>query len=257
MHEEGCSPWRLSKAKNCFIRSLKRKAKSLQEQAFLAEGVRNVESLLVAGYEVELLVTTRAFYNTHPDLFRQVTCPVYYTSSEQMDALGTLCTGSTVLAVAKRLANKPLVVKPKAYALVLDDIRDPGNLGTILRTADWYGIQKIICSTTTVDHYNPKVIQASSGSFARVNAYYTDLVAYLKQASVPIIGALLDGKSLHDQQLPDHGLLVIGNEASGISPNLLPYLQYKVRIPQYGSVGSLNAALATAIICDYWRRPRS
>jgi TrmH family RNA methyltransferase len=137
---------------------------------------------------------------------------------------------------------------------VLDDIRDPGNLGTILRIADWYGIRKLICSSSTADVYNPKVISASKGSFTRVEWYYCELNAYLKERSVPVYGAFLDGANVHTHGFEKSGYIVLGNEANGISFEVEQLVSQRITIPRFGGAESLNVGIATAIICDNLRR---
>ena len=151
--------------------------------------------------------------------------------------------------------NNAISVSDQEFVLVLDDIRDPGNLGTIIRTADWYGIHKIVASVETADFYNPKVISATMGSFTRVSIFYTDLPQYLSGIKHRIFGAFLNGKNIHEVSFAPGGLVVIGNESRGISATLNSYITDKITIPRYGEAESLNAAIATAIICDNLRRP--
>jgi TrmH family RNA methyltransferase len=140
------------------------------------------------------------------------------------------------------------------FALVLDDIRDPGNLGTILRTADWYGIRTVVASPSTADFYNPKVISATMGSFTRIGFFNEELEPFLANANGPIYGAFLDGKNVHHEKFEGGGLVVIGNESRGISQSLESSITHKITIPRYGQAESLNAAVATAILCDNIRR---
>ena len=134
----------------------------------------------------------------------------------------------------------------------MDNVRDPGNLGTVIRTADWYGIQQIVCSLETTDVYAPKVISASMGSFLRVSVAYTDLSSYLSLATVPVYGAALDrGVDLHRQPIRSAGgVILLGNESSGVRPELEPYVSEYVHIPRYGGAESLNVGVAAAVICD-------
>ncbi|MFN7330850.1 MAG: RNA methyltransferase [Bacteroidota bacterium] len=136
------------------------------------------------------------------------------------------------------------------FALLLDDIRDPGNLGTIIRTADWYGVKKIIASEETADFYNPKVVHATMGSFCRVQIFYTSLLQSLSDASQPVYGAFLDGDNVHDIEFSKSGLLVIGNEAQGISKAVEKKVTQRITIPKRGGAESLNASGATAINLD-------
>ena len=151
--------------------------------------------------------------------------------------------------------------QPDDLILILDDIKDPGNLGTIIRTADWFGIKSIVCSPDTVDVYNPKVIQSTMGSLARVRVYYADLENYLEQLSetTTVYGAMLNSQSVYEMQLPESSVLIIGSESHGIANNILPYVNHKISIPTFSSSGntraeSLNASIATAILCSEFRR---
>ena len=147
----------------------------------------------------------------------------------------------------------PEISSTEGYVLALDDIRDPGNLGTIIRTADWFGIQDIVCSTETVDAFNPKVVQATMGSLARVRVHYTDLASYFetKPSGLNIFGAVLDGEDIRQVPKPGKGILLIGSEAHGISETFYPFIDHRIRIPSAETSGaeSLNAAVATALVC--------
>jgi TrmH family RNA methyltransferase len=138
----------------------------------------------------------------------------------------------------------------------LDDIRDPGNLGTIIRTADWYGIGKVVASPETADFYNPKVISATMGSFTRTEIYYTELTDFLSKAKHPVYGAYLEGQNVHEVEFQPAGLILIGSESHGIAPGLRKFVSTEVTIPRFGKAESLNAAIATAVICDNLRRSR-
>jgi len=247
---------RLPKAKVKFIKSLRLKKNRLQENNFFLEGEKNVSLLLASAYEVTTLVATPHFLHTYAHLLQGRQMEVFSIPEETLRDLSNLEENHTALAVATIPPPAAWEITPQQYGLVLDDIQNPGNLGTIIRVADWYGLAGIICSPTTVELYNPKVLQASMGSFLHVKVHYTDLPSYLAKARVPIIGTFTSGESLHDPHTvyPSEGLIVIGNEAKGINPQLLPYIQQKLSIPRYGEAESLNAALAAAIVCDNLRR---
>jgi len=140
--------------------------------------------------------------------------------------------------------------------VALDAVRDPGNLGTIIRLCDWFGIKHLICSEDTVDCYNPKVLQATMGSIARVNMVYTDLEDFLKNTALPVYGAFMDGEVVYDKKLPPGGILVMGNEANGISSSVAKHTTERISIPQFGeaTTESLNVATATAILLNEIRR---
>ncbi|MHA7877374.1 MAG: TrmH family RNA methyltransferase [Bacteroidota bacterium] len=238
------------------IRSLRLKKYRQHEQAFLVEGAKNIQLLLNSHYAVQMIVGTSAFLDTHNSL-KQHGAAVFQADEATLASLGTFTTNKTVLAVAKiPSTHTSSAPSRETWGLVLDDIRDPGNLGTILRIAAWYNIPALICSPRTVDLYNPKVLHASMGNFVYVQVYYTPLKAFLSNTSWSILGASTKGHSIYHTHLPLPGLMVIGNESQGISQTLLPYIQRHISIPRYGQAESLNAAMATAIVCDHWRRPQ-
>jgi TrmH family RNA methyltransferase len=150
--------------------------------------------------------------------------------------------------------------KPKSNSgliIALDDIRDPGNLGTIIRLCDWFGVEQIVCSEQTVDVYNPKVVQATMGSISRVNISYLDLEKYLKRHNLPIFGTFMDGKNVYKEELPQEGILVLGNEANGISATIEKLIANRLSIPRFGNLQqteSLNVATATAIFLSEFKR---
>ncbi|MEM7055771.1 MAG: RNA methyltransferase [Bacteroidota bacterium] len=226
----------------------------LQSNAFAIEGAKNIKLLLESDYKVQMVVGTADFLASYSTLLAQRTVETFQVGQHLLASLGVFQRNNTALAIAHTKANKPITVTDKEYGLVLDDIRDPGNLGTITRIADWYGITTIICSPSTVELYNPKVLHASMGSFTRVKVYYVDLPSYLSKAQVPIVGTFTSGAPIHHTALPAGGLVVIGNETRGISEELMPYIQQQISIPRYGYAESLNAAIATAVVCDNLRR---
>lgn len=222
-----------------------------QEQCFLIEGAKSVEELLASDFEVVQILATSDFL---ANLKTPAKGEVLEVPEKSLEGLGEFQTNRSALAVARLKPNKPVVVSDNEYGLVLDDIRDPGNLGTIIRTADWYGIDKVIVSPETADFYNPKVINATMGSFTRVNIYSTDLAAYLSDTNVPVYGAFLEGAHIHGVKFAPGGLIVVGSESHGISGALEPFISQKITIPRFGRAESLNAAIATAVICDNLRR---
>jgi TrmH family RNA methyltransferase len=250
----------LSKAKIKLIRSLKMGKFRKQHGLFIAEGTTNVLDFLLSGTKAEYLFGSEEWIAEHgtkvaSNLIRAV-------SVKEMKQISSLSSPSGILAVFRI----PELTAPdlKSYAgllLMLEDIRDPGNLGTIIRTADWFGINHIVCSEETVDAFNPKVVQASMGSLARVEVTYCHLESYLesKPADLPIYGAMMEGEILMEVPKPRNAILMIGNEARGISSELLPFLDHQITIPQVPgksstSAESLNASVAAAIICYDFRR---
>lgn len=179
-------------------------------------------------------------------------------TSAEMQKISSLITAQDALAVIHlpqwpELINTELKQK---FTLVLDGVQDPGNMGTIIRTADWFGIENIICSEDTVDAYNPKVVQATMGSLSRVNVHYAHLPPFLQQVNLPIFGALLNGENIYNTDFGYEGLIVMGNEGNGIRPELQEIINQKITIPRAGRAESLNVAIATALFCSEISRKR-
>ncbi len=241
----------LTKATIKIIKSLQVKKYRKQEQCFLIEGAKSVEELLASDFEVVKLLGTSAFLS---HLKSPARGEVIEVSESALESLGEFQSNRSALAVARLKPNTPVHISKSEYGLVLDDIHDPGNLGTILRTADWYGIHKIIASPDTADFYNPKVISATMGSFTRVSIFYTALPAYLSDVEVSVYGAFLEGQDVHAVRFAPGGLIVIGSESHGISESVGSFVREKITIPRYGDAESLNAGVAAAVICDNLRR---
>ncbi len=214
----------------------------------MVEGRKGVEELLKSDFEVTTVFGTRDFIGSHDIKDAEV---IEATAAE-LESLGSVETNDSVLAIARTKDNIRPSIGANEYALVLDDIRDPGNLGTIIRTADWYGIKHVIASEETADFYNPKVIRSTMGSFCRVKIYYTSLDDFLEGGKV-VYGTFLDGANVHELKLSP-GLIVIGNESNGISKEVAKHVTQKITIPRFGKAESLNASIATAIILDNLRR---
>lgn len=215
----------------------------------MVQGVKGVSELLRSDFVVELVTGTEPTLTQVSKLTkRPVVC--IEASTKDLESMGSFQSNESILAVAKMKENKIPRPVPGEYFLVLDDIRDPGNLGTIIRTADWFGIKHIIASSHSADFYNPKVISATMGSFCRVQVSYADLVLYLSDCEEAVYGAFLSGKSVHDEPFARGGLLVIGNESNGISPAVEQFVRHRISIPGSGNAESLNAAIATGIILD-------
>ena len=239
----------LSKADIKFIKSLQIKKYRKQEQCFVVEGAKSVLELLNSDFETIMVVGTKSFLERlkHHSNVRYIE-----VLEKELDGLGEFQSNTAALAVARIKQTEKFRIQKDEFVLVLDDIRDPGNFGTIIRTADWYGITKIIASEETADFYNQKVITASMGSFTRVKIYYTALAGYLADHATgnDVAGAFLDGKDVHHHVFGTGGLVVIGNESRGISDDVEKLVTVRLTIPRYGKAESLNAAVATAVICD-------
>lgn len=233
-----------------YINALQQKKFRVEHQSFVVEGAKSVLELLKADFEIELLFVTDDFFREHEAIFQTLSIQPEIVKAEELEKAGSFSSNNAALALVKTKENCELLVNEKEFALILDDIRDPGNLGTIIRVADWYGITKIICSPSTVDFYNPKVINATMGSFTRVSLYYVDLENFIKNQQVNIYGTLLDAENIHHTRFNDSGYIVIGNEANGISEEVTKLITHKITIPRFGGAESLNAGIATAVVLD-------
>jgi TrmH family RNA methyltransferase len=240
----------VSKSQLKYIQSLGQKKYRDEAGVFVAEGPKLVKEL-VQSKNVELLqiFELNEWIEENEDLFPSIT--VTTTSETELERISQLKTPNKVLAVLKKFEPNQPVIKER-ISLVLDTIQDPGNLGTIIRIADWFGISQIICSEDCADMYNSKVVQATMGSIARVNVFYTDLPELLRQLpGVRIYAAMLEGKDVTKMTTIKEGLIIIGNESIGIDTELLQYANEKISIPRKGSAESLNAAVAAGIILSH------
>lgn len=246
----------LSKSLAQLVRSLHQKKYRQQEQLFLVENGKSVGEVLASDFRVDLLLCTESFYKENAVGADRQRCRVELVSADELTRVGTLESNNAAIAVVRMRPPSVGLPLPSGWTLVLDEVRDPGNLGTILRIADWYGVDTILCSETTADVYNPKVISASKGSFTRIQWWYGDVAEVLRQTNLPVLGAFLDGDDVHRLPVADTraGYVVMGNEANGISPALAPLVTQRITIPRYGAAESLNVGIATAVILDNLRR---
>ncbi len=245
----------ISKAKSKFIKSLQVKKYRVEEQCFVVEGAKSVLELLRSDFEIVMLVATPEFMLKYKHKMNSQIERIE-ASEKEVAGLGSFQSNEDVIAVARMKTNQTVRLEFDEYGLVVDDIRDPGNLGTIIRIADWYGIQHIIASEQSADFYNPKVISSSMGSFCRVNIFYTSLTAYLSKRKTTCYGTFLNGQNVHQVNFETAGLIVIGNEARGISAEVEHFIDQRISIPKFGRAESLNAAMATAVVLDNLRRSK-
>ncbi len=243
----------LNKQTAKFIKSLQQKKFRTRENAFVVEGEKNVLELLHSDFNIKSVYASPKFIETHGQVFQKNDVKIENAKETEISNCSFLKTNITVLAVAE-ITKSAKTINTEDYILAFDNIQDPGNLGTIIRTADWYGFQNIVCSTNSVDCYNPKVIAATMGSFARVNIQYLDLEAYIKEQNLPVYGALLLGENIHTVSFQEKGILLFGNESKGISEPLKKTITHEVLIKGFGKAESLNVAIATAVFCDNLRR---
>ncbi len=239
----------LSKNQIKLITSLQQKKQRFVHQLFFVEGIKVIQELLDSKFELEHLFTTQNDFDEVSN-----TKKTLITESD-LKKITALATPNTCLAVFKIPTEKKIT--EFGLILALDSIRDPGNLGTILRLCDWFGINQLICSNDSVDIYNPKVVQATMGSIARVNVNYIDLEAFISQTHLPVFGTFMDGDNIYKVDLPQEGIIVMGNEANGISPEIEKLIKNRLTIPRFGTLQkteSLNVATATAIVLSEFKR---
>lgn len=242
----------LTKKKAKFIKSLQIKKYRNKEQLFLVEGAKSVLELLNSDFQVPIIVVTNDFFSSYGTLIEEKN-PGEIVIDQKVQDLGTFKTNNSALAVVEMKSEKLSHLPQDQLIICLDGISDPGNLGTIIRTADWYGIQNIIASEDCAEFYNPKTIQATMGSFTRVHYQSGVIDDLISQYQGQIMGAFLEGHSVHSFRFPRQGLLIIGSESHGIRPPLTEGIE-KIKIPGYGKAESLNAAVATGILLDNYIR---
>ncbi|MFT4756420.1 MAG: TrmH family RNA methyltransferase [Vicingaceae bacterium] len=231
------------------ISSLQQKKYRIAHKLFIAEGIKVIQELLESNFELEHLYTIQ---NDFEDVLFVKRTLVHETDLKKISALAQ---PNSCLAVFKIPTEKK--TKESGLVLALDSIRDPGNLGTILRLCDWFGFEQLLCSKETVDIYNPKVVQATMGSIARVNVNYVDLCAFVSNTKLPVFGAFMDGQNIYKATLPTEGIIIMGNEANGISEDLEKLIKNRLSIPRFGDIQkteSLNVATATAIVLSEFKR---
>ena len=232
----------VTKSELKYIQSLSDKKVRLETGCFIAEGVKLVGEMIVAGYPLKAVYALDSWES--PDATLEVT----RIEAFELEKMSMLQTPNQVLAVAMMPQKKETLDLAGPLTIVLDGIQDPGNMGTIIRTADWFGITQIVASEDTVDVYNPKVIGATMGSFMRVSVTYKNLADWMPTIKLPVYGALLEGENVFTIKTPQKGLLVIGSEGKGIRENILDFITHPVTIPKIGEAESLNAGIAAGII---------
>ncbi|MBN1925319.1 MAG: RNA methyltransferase [Prolixibacteraceae bacterium] len=248
----------LSKAKIKLINSLTYKKYRDSTGLFIAEGEKLTRELAMARFSFNLLIATEGLM----PYYDSVGCEKIVATPEQFKQISQFKHPSNVLALCYQKRLKPDISGLKnELSLVLDQIQDPGNLGTIIRLSSWFGLRHLICSTDTADCYNPKAVQASMGALAHVDIHYTNLKTFLndaKEAGIPVYGTFITGKNIYNEKLDSNGLVVLGNEGKGISHEIEGLIDNKLSIPSNNfnrlSVESLNVSVAAAIVCSEFRR---
>jgi TrmH family RNA methyltransferase len=247
----------LSRSQVKYIQSLSHKKFRDEAGAFVIEGPKMVEEFLnLAPSSINAVYAIEPWLEGQKDL-DHILSPdsIHPVSSGELERISFLTTPNQVLAVVRQFEQVPADFPLSGLMLALDGIQDPGNLGTIIRTADWFGVTRIYCSRESADLYNPKVVQSTMGSIIRVPVHYVALEKlFEKTGSVPIIAAALEGENLFHASRLNTALIVVGNESKGISQSLLEKAHRKITIPRFGGAESLNAAVAAAIMLSYLRK---
>lgn len=245
----------ISKSQLKSVRSLHINKYRRKEKKFIAEGPKIVNEFLNSRYNIDTIFALSEWIEEN-EIGNSI--PIVEITHKELQSISLLKTPNQVVAVVHYPESKHLAFEENELILALDTIQDPGNLGTIIRVADWFGIGKVICSIQTADAYSPKVVQATMGAITRVRFEYTDLKLWLSDLPIntSVYGALLDGKDIYKTDLQQSGVIVIGNESKGIRSEIQEILTHRIKIPAYGNslMESLNAAVATALICGEFRR---
>lgn len=239
----------ISKSQLKLITSLSQKKYRQKHNLFIAEGIKVVNELLNSSFEVELIFCTNDFQTMLPE--NKIT----RVSETELKKISTLKSPNKVLSLFKIPEEKP--IQNSGLILALDAINDPGNLGTIIRLCDWFGIAQLVCSKNTVDCYNQKVVQASMGSLTRIKIQYLDLKNYFSESLLPTFIADMNGENVYQTVLPKEGILILGNEANGVSEEIKKKIKHKISIPRFGETQkteSLNVATAAAILISEFKR---
>lgn len=234
-----------------YIQSLGQKKHRDADGVFIAEGPKLVAELIAEIPELIMHVyALQDWVEAQPQ--RDFSFPVTVISETELEKISQLTTPNQVLALLRKPEEKPMVRLKGELVLLLDAIQDPGNLGTIIRIADWFGVSQVVCSRECADCYSPKVVQSTMGSIARVQVHYVDLPAWLQeQPGVKIYAAALGGEDIREVSKPEEGIIVIGNESKGIRPEILEIADVKLTIPRIGQAESLNAAVAAGILMSF------
>lgn len=252
----------ISKTKAKLIISLQKKKVRDDEGLYIIEGDKIVREFLAAGVKVRTLVAKREFISSLPEVSKGNICETEEASFEELKQISTLKTPHNALAVVP-VPERQLIIDEiiTDLCVALDFVQDPGNLGTIIRAAGWFGIKNIVCSSDCVDVYNPKVVQGSMGALLHVNVFYTDLKEFftgIKERNIPVFGTMLDGAPIYDHPLGSKGIILLGNESKGISERVEPFITEKIMIPKYNNakygIDSLNVGMAASVVLSEFRR---
>ena len=244
----------ISKSNAKFLKSLQIKKYRKEHSRFLVEGTKSVNELLTSKFKVVTIYATKIYLDEYLNSWEGV--EIVEVTEKELGDVSFLQSNNSVLAVVEMLEDTFVLPPKNKLSLALDSINDPGNLGTIIRIADWYGISQVYCSLDTVDIYNPKVVSATKGSINRVNVYYCDLYDVIRTTDLVVYGAFLNGDNVHELNIEGEveGVLLMGSEAHGVSQELESLVTTRITIPSFSETESLNVSIATAIICDNLKR---
>jgi RNA methyltransferase, TrmH family len=244
----------ISKAQIGLIKSLDQKKYRNQYKVFFVEGIKLVNELLISEFKLHSLFAVKEWVEMNSAIASECKDKINLITEKELKQISNLTAPNQVLAIFEIPDNEVLDLKQSDIILCLEAIRDPGNLGTIIRIADWYGIKNIACSDDCVDAYNPKVVQSSMGSIARVRVDYVDLKSFLSALhGFHTYATTLSGKSIHSIKLEFPAVVIIGNESQGLTREVAEICQHSISIPKYGGAESLNAAMAAGIILDKFK----
>lgn len=239
----------LSKSQISFIKSLHQKKYRKEHGIFIIEGIKSISEFIPSNFQIHSIYVLSEYHHLLPKLGSNIA--LFEINDRELGQISTLQAPQGILALVHIPINEIVHEKSLSgqFSLVLDGIQDPGNLGTIIRTADWFGFKNIICSPNTVEVYNPKTVQSTMGSLCRVKVSYQDLPTLLNAVNIPIFGALLAGSNLYETNWGESGLVVLGNEGKGLSQEVINLIDQPVTIPGAGLTESLNVAVSAAILC--------
>lgn len=248
----------LSKAQIKYIQSLQNKKLRHTERVYVVEGEKIIHEYIEGNYPLGNIYATAGWMEENRTLLLKKKLSPVEISNKELEQISSLTTPNKVLALAQMPEIPSLrgmeSLLGSGLHLALENIQDPGNMGTIIRTADWFGVSSILCSEDCVDAYNSKVVQAAMGSLMRVKIFYTDLLPLLEKATLPVYAATLEGENIFTQKLPSNAIILIGNESKGVSATLRQVVKKELNIPRFGKAESLNASIAAAVILALFKR---
>ena len=244
----------LSKSQISFIKSLHQKKFRKEHGLFIVEGLKSVTEFISSAYTIHSVFFTEPATSKMLNLSNKINS--YLISDDELRKISALTNPQQALALVFIPPTRQLQAQnfSNKLSLMLDGVQDPGNLGTIIRTADWFGFDELLCSANTVDCYNPKVVQATMGSLSRINVHYLDLPQLLQSTRLPVYGALLEGENIYHTTFSDAGFVILGNEGNGISAETARYITHPLTIPGIGRAESLNVSVSAGIICSEIKR---